>query len=73
MKSSNLAERLEEFEAVMDSLRLTSERTVRMDVRLEANSDVGSVASELQARPRRAFRAGSIVNRDQGLRAFKIF
>jgi hypothetical protein len=69
MKSSNLAERLEAFEAVMDSLRLTSERTVHMAVQAEANPE----GNELQARPRRAFRAGAIVSRDQGLRAFRVF
>ena len=69
MKSSNLAERLEEFEAALDSLRLTSESTVRMAVQPEANSE----GDPLQARPRRTFRAGAIVSRDQGLRAFRVF
>ncbi len=69
MKSSNLAERLEEFEAVLDSLRLTSERTIRMEVRPEANAE----GNELPSRPRRVFRAGAIVSRDQGLRAFRVF
>ena len=69
MKSSNLAQRLEEFDAVIDSLRLTSERTIRMEVRAEANSE----GNELQARPRRTARAGAIVSRDQGLRAFRVF
>ena len=69
MKSSNLAERLEEFDAVIDSLRLTGERTTRLDVQPEANPE----SSQLPARPRRAFRAGAIVSRDQGLRSFKVF
>lgn len=69
MKSTNLAERLEEFDAVIDSLRLTSERTIRMDVQPEANPET----RERPARPRRIFRAGGIVSRDQGLRAFKVF
>ena len=69
MKSNNLAQRLEEFEAVIDSLRLTSERTTRMNVQPEANPE----ASELPARPRRALRARGILIRDQGLRAFKVF
>jgi hypothetical protein len=69
MKSNNLAERLEEFEAVIDSLRLTRERTIRMDVQPEANPDAGGQP----ARPRRASRARGIEIRDQGLRAFKVF
>jgi hypothetical protein len=69
MKSSNLAERLEEFEATLDSLRLTPEPTIRMDVQAEANPE----RNQLQARSRRGFRVGAIVSRDQGLRAFRVF
>jgi hypothetical protein len=68
MKSSNLAARLEQFEAVMDSLRRTSEHVTRVRVGLaEANR-----AEALPARPARRSRTRGIQLRDQGLRAFRV-
>jgi len=62
MKSSNLAQRLEEFDAVMESLRLTPPPTTRV------------TAPEQPARPvRRAARVRTIQIRDQGLRGFRVF
>lgn len=70
MKSSNLAERLEELEAVMQSLQLSGEPTTR---RITAPQASG--IPEQPARPlrRRGFRAGGIRIRDQGLRSFRVF
>lgn len=69
MKSSNLAERLEEFEATIDSLRLTPSPGTRQIV-AKAAPDV----AEDTARPlRRASRVGGIRIRGQGLHAFRVF
>ena len=67
MKSSNLAERLEEFEATLNSLRLTNEPTTRLLV----SQDAPTLA---QKKPtRRAGRIRAIEIRDQGLRSFRVF
>ena len=66
MKSSSLAQRLEEFEATFESLRLTREPTTRRIV----PQDV-SPAARIK-RPRRRVRVGGIQIRDQGLRAFRV-
>jgi hypothetical protein len=65
MKSSNLAERLEEFEATLDSLRLTSEPTTRRIVA----QDAPALAAK---KPRRSGRIRAIHTRDQGLRSFRV-
>ena len=66
MKSSNLARRLEEYEASMASLRLTGEPSTRRIV----PSDVSPIAQTKA--PRRRVRVGGIQIRDQGLRAFRV-
>jgi hypothetical protein len=66
MKSSSLAQRLEEFEATIESLRLSGEPTTRRI----APQDV-SPSAPIKA-PRRRMRAGGIQIRDQGLRAFRV-
>ena len=69
MKSSNLAERLEEFEATLDSLRLTRSPGTRQIAALRAS---GSPAD--QPRPlRRISRLRGIEIRGQGLRSFRVF
>lgn len=65
MKSSNLAERLEEFEATLDSLRLTPSPTTRLIVK--------SVAEPPMRLPQRTPRTRTIILRDQGLRSFRVF
>lgn len=68
MKHSNLARRLEEFEADIAPLRLTTDATARL---VATREDPGMPASP--SRPaRRAFRAGAIRTRDQGLRSFRV-
>jgi hypothetical protein len=69
MKTSNLAERLDEFDDIIDSLRLSGEPTIRMVAEGGASADGG----ELPARPRRAVRVRTIEIRDQGLRSFRVF
>ena len=64
MKSSSLAQRLEEFEAI--NLRLTSAPVTRRIV-------IEGVPTMAQLRaPRRRIRAGGIQVRDQGLRMFRV-
>ena len=68
MKSSNLAQRLEELEAVMESLQLTPPPTARIAPSQEA------VATTEAPRPvRRSGRVRAIQIRDQGLRGFRVF
>jgi hypothetical protein len=67
MKSSNLAQRLEEFESTLDSLRLTSEPATRMIVAQDPPS------AERKKPQRRAGRIRAIEIRDQGLRSFRVF
>ena len=66
MKSSSLAQRLEEFEASISSLRLIGEPATRRIV----PHDV-STKAQIKA-PRRRVRVGGIQIRDQGLRAFRV-
>jgi hypothetical protein len=69
MKSSNLAERLEEFEAVVQSLQMSVEPATR---RMAAPESCETPAEP--ARPaRRGFGARTIQIRDQGLRSFRVF
>lgn len=69
MKTSNLAERLEQFEATIDSLRLTPEPGTRQIV-----AKAGPEVADARTRPsRRAARVRAIEIREQGLRAFRIF
>ena len=65
MKSSNLAERLEEFEATLESLRLRNEPATRQVVMQDAAAPAGE-------KPRRRARIGAIQIRDQGLRPFRV-
>jgi hypothetical protein len=68
MKSSNLAQRLEDFEAVVESLRLTpSPVTQRL-----ASEEAPGVPQETTRPVRRALRVRSIRIRDQGLRLFRV-
>jgi hypothetical protein len=77
MKSSNLAERLEELEAVMQALQMSSEPATRLIAAPEASEATqAGETTELPARPpsvRRTFRMRTIETRDQGLRAFRVF
>jgi hypothetical protein len=66
MKSSNLAQRLEEFEATLNSLRLGNEPATRLVMARDA-----PVPSSDQP-PRRRARTGGIQIRDQGLRPFRV-
>ena len=68
MKPSNLAERLEEFEAVVDSLRLTPSPTTQRLAAREASGE----SAELTRPIRRSLRARGIQVRDQGLRPFRV-
>lgn len=69
MKSSNLAERLEEFEATIETLRLTPSPTTRV---IAAEPALDVLAQP--ARPaRRAARTRGIQIREQGLRSFRVF
>lgn len=68
MKSTNLAQRLEEFDAVLASLQLTPSPATRVVVPKEAPA-----ASGPPARPARRVRVGGIRISDQGLRGFRIF
>jgi hypothetical protein len=61
MKSSNLAQRLEELDAVMESLRLTPPPTMRITL------------PEPTRPVRRAARVRTIHIREQGLRGFRVF
>ena len=70
MKSSSLAERLEELEAVMQSLQMSSEPITR---RIAAPDTAATTEQPARPRVRRKFRAGAIETRDQGLRAFRVF
>jgi hypothetical protein len=67
MKSSNLAQCLEEFEATLESLRLTNEPETRQVV----GQDAPFAAPEKTLR--RHTRTGGIQIRDQGLRPFRVF
>lgn len=68
MKFSNLAQRLEEFESDLESLRLTSPTQARFVM----SPDTPEIAAT-RARPaRRGWRAGAIRTRDQGLRSFRV-
>jgi hypothetical protein len=66
MKSSNLAQRLEEHEASLKSLRLASEPATRQVVAQDA--PFATPENPLR-RPRRP---GRIQIRDQGLRPFRV-
>ncbi len=69
MKSSNLAERLEELGSVIQSLKLREEPSTRLITALDVAQTL-----EQPARPvRRAARLRAIQTRDQGLRAFRVF
>ena len=67
MKYSNLAEQLEEFEATLESLRLTPPVTRQV---------VENATDERQHKPspaRRGSRVRSIEIRGQGLRSFRVY
>ena len=66
MKTSNLAERLEEYEATLESLRLDNAPVMNRLVARDAPSPAP------QKPVRRARRVGGIQIRDQGLRAFRV-
>jgi hypothetical protein len=66
MQSSNLARCLEEFEATIESLRLTNEPVTR-----QVTAHDAPVPSSDKP-PRRRTRAGGIQIRDQGLRPFRV-
>jgi hypothetical protein len=66
MKSSSLAERLEEFEATIESLRL-NEPPAHVMVRESQNSGSANTAPL-----RRAARRPRILIRDDGLRPFRV-
>jgi hypothetical protein len=69
MKSSNLAERLDELESVIQSLQLRVEPTTRLITAPEVTQPL-----EDPARPvRRTSRLRAIHTRDQGLRSFRVF
>ena len=65
MKSSNLAERLEEYEA-LEKLRLREAPVTR--VVMERDEAAATARSSM----RRTRRAAGIVIRDDGLRAFRV-
>lgn len=65
MKSSNLAQRLEEFEATLQSLQRTSGPATR-------HVELPGAAAAGEKRPRRMRRIRAIQLRDQGLRAFRV-
>jgi hypothetical protein len=65
MTSSSLARRLEEYEASIESLRLTSAPATRRFLAQESPA----MQSKVQ---RRRVRVGGIQIRDQGLRAFRV-
>jgi hypothetical protein len=68
MKSSSLAERLEEYEAEIDSLKLAQEPVTRRVMPEETQA-----TADTTRRPvRRAFRRRAIETRDQGLRLFRV-
>jgi hypothetical protein len=67
MQNTNLAQRLDEFEATLESLRLTDTRIERQDVANAADFQQVSVMPV-----RRASRIRSIQIRDQGLRSFRV-
>jgi hypothetical protein len=70
MKSANLAERLEEFEAVLDSLRPARDTVPRL---CAVPSPTGDDATQRPERAlRRIARFRGIQIRDQGLRAFRV-
>ena len=69
MNSSNLAERLEEFESVIDSLRLTPATTSRVFT----GEELPAAPAETTRPVRRATRVRAIQTRDQGLRGFRVF
>ena len=69
MKSSNLAERLEEMESVIQSLNMRDEPTTR----LIAAPGVAETLEQPTRRSRRVARLRGIQTRDQGLRAFRVF
>jgi hypothetical protein len=69
MKSSNLAQRLEEFDAVSELLRLVPPTTA-----LFGDPRSASAGPREPARPvRRTGRVRAIQIRDQGLRGFRVF
>jgi hypothetical protein len=65
MKSSNLAQRLEEFEADIASLRLTGQPETQVIMTRDGDR-------QPQPAVRRAPRAPRIVIRDDGLRPFRV-
>ena len=66
MKYSNLAERLEEFEATLETLQLSDAPATRQVVARDAPTPAPDKPA------RRARRVGGIQIRDQGLRAFRV-
>ena len=66
MSFSNLAERLEQYEAEIDTLNLTRAPATR---RLETAHAAGD---EILRKPRRGARRPGIHVRDQGLRPFRV-
>lgn len=68
MKTSSLAERLEEFEAAHGSLKLENEPPTRVVVTRGLAADTAAA----QRPVRRAFRVRGIEIRDQGLRLFRV-
>ncbi len=64
MKSSNLAERLEQYEA-LGKLQLSSEPATRVLAAPDAQA-------EIMRKPGRKSRRGGIVSRGDGLRLFRV-
>jgi hypothetical protein len=73
MKSSGLAERLQELEAAMQSLQMSPSPTMRK-IALPAGAErLDQREQPARPRPRHASRARTIEIRDQGLRSFRVF
>jgi hypothetical protein len=74
MKSSSLAERLEEWEATMRSLQMDHEPTMQKIAAPEGVEAPEAMEQPARPRaPRRTSRARTIETRDQGLRSFRVF
>ena len=66
MNTSSLAQRLEDFEATLESLHLVPVPATRQVVASDG------LQEPVRKLPRRSFRTGGIRIRDQGLRAFRV-
>jgi hypothetical protein len=69
MNSSNLAERFEELDSVIQSLQLRGEPSMR----LMAAPEVAETLAQPARPARRVSRLRAIQTRDQGLRSFRVF